>query len=141
MARLTTSSGRVSSFFGVALGAQSARIAAVAIGERALRLAGCHDDVGGIDDDDVVAGVDMRGEDRAVLATKHTGDLGSEPAQDEPVSVDPRQTRCSSLGFGEYVRTSVLCSVSTLVLACRNRRRRWNGREPQAQLARAGKQR
>src|SRR5690606_30120179 len=45
-------------------------------------------DLVGIDDDDVVAVVDMRGEGRLVLAAETVGDDGGETADDETLGVD-----------------------------------------------------
>src|SRR5208283_2134850 len=85
---------------GVADRPQSAWVAAVAVGERPASLAGCHDDLGGVDDDHVVTGVDMGGEDGTVLAAKHAGDLAREPPEDEAVGVDdaPNALQLARLG-------------------------------------------
>ncbi len=73
---------------GVARRPETPGVAAVAVGERPVALAGGHDDLGGVDHDDVVAGVEVGGEDRAVLAAKHACDLGREAAENEAVGVD-----------------------------------------------------
>ena len=54
----------------------------MAVGELTVALAGGHDDLGRVDDDDVVAGVEVRGEDHPMLASEHTCNLGREPAED-----------------------------------------------------------
>ena len=51
-------------------------------------LVGRDDHLGGVHDDDVVAGVDVAGERRLVLAAQHAGDLGRHPAEDKTVGVD-----------------------------------------------------
>src|SRR5262245_18666747 len=50
-------------------------------------LAGEHDLIG-IDDDDIVAAIHMRGEARLVLASEPHGDERREPAHDEAVGID-----------------------------------------------------
>ncbi len=54
----------------------------------AIGLARGEHDLVGVHDDHEVAGVEVRGEDRLVLAAEHAGDLGAQPAEDEPVRVD-----------------------------------------------------
>jgi hypothetical protein len=67
----------------------------VAVGHLLLALAAGELHLGGVDDDHVVAGVDVGGEDRLVLAAQHAGDLGRHPPErlavgvhDVPVAAD-----------------------------------------------------
>ena len=60
----------------------------MAVGHLLLTLVGGEHDLGGIDDDHVVTGVDVRGEDRLVLATEDPGDLGGEAAEHHAIGVD-----------------------------------------------------
>ena len=53
-----------------------------------LRLARGEHHLGGVDHDDVVAGVDVGGERRLVLAPQERGHLGGQPAEDQAVGVD-----------------------------------------------------
>src|SRR5579872_2029556 len=72
----------------VAGGGEPPRIAAVAIDDLLLRLVGREHHFGGVHHDDVVAGVDVRGEDRLVLAPQARGNLGGQASQHETVGVD-----------------------------------------------------
>ena len=65
--------------------------------------------LGGVDDDHVVAGVDVGGEDRLVLAPQHPGDLGGQAAEDGAVGVDlePDTLDVGRLG-GEGAHVGVL---------------------------------
>ena len=51
-------------------------------------LAGGQDDLVGVDDDDVVTGVDVGREDRLVLAAQDVGDLGGQAAEHQALGVD-----------------------------------------------------
>ena len=57
---------------------EATRIAGVAVIDLVLALLRCHCNLGGVDNDHEVAGVDMRSEDRLVLAPQQRGDLGGE---------------------------------------------------------------
>ena len=57
-------------------------------------------DLVGVDDDDVVAGVDVRREDRLVLAAEDAGDLGGETAEDHALGVDDVPLAGDLAGFG-----------------------------------------
>ena len=91
----------------VRLRLDAARVAAVAVHPLAIGLAGGQHDLLGVDDDDVVAGVEVGSEDRLVLAAQHAGDLGGHAPEHEAVGVDDvplagdlagfRGCRCASL--------------------------------------------
>ena len=51
-------------------------------------LVGRHHDLGGVDDDHVVAGVDVAGEGGLVLAAQHASHLGGHAAEHQAVGVD-----------------------------------------------------
>jgi hypothetical protein len=72
----------------------------VTVRERPVALAGSHEDLGGIDDDHVVTGVDVGSKDRAVLAAKHAGDLARKAAENKAVGVDnaPNALKLTRLG-------------------------------------------
>src|SRR4051794_6230694 len=72
----------------VGLLADAAGIAGVAIEDGLLRLVGRHDDLGRVDDDHEVAGIDVGSEDRLVLPPQHAGDLSGQPAQHEILGID-----------------------------------------------------
>jgi hypothetical protein len=60
----------------------------VAVGQLLLALVAGQRDLLGVDDDDEVAGVDVRGEDRLVLAAEERRGLRGEPTEDDVVGVD-----------------------------------------------------
>ena len=62
-------------------------------------LAGEHDLLG-VDDDDVVTGVDVRGVGRLVLAAEAIGDDRCEAADNQPVRVDHNPLLFHLAGFG-----------------------------------------
>ena len=66
----------------------AADIAGVMVVDLLLALSAGQHDLVRIDDDDVVAVIDVRGEGRLVLAAQPHGDDGGEPADDQPVGVD-----------------------------------------------------
>ena len=72
----------------VPLRLQAAGVAAVAVDLLVVGLALGEHDLVGVDDDHVVAGVDVRGERRLVLAAQHAGGLGAQATEHEPVGVD-----------------------------------------------------
>jgi hypothetical protein len=72
----------------VRLALQTARVAGVAVHLLLVGLALGHDDLVGVDDDHVVARVDVRGEHGLVLAAQHASDLGAETAEDHALGVD-----------------------------------------------------
>ena len=49
---------------------------------------GCHHDLGGVHDDDVVAHIHVAGKRRLVLAAQHACHLGGHAAQHQAVGVD-----------------------------------------------------
>ena len=61
-----------------------------------------------VDDDHVVAGVDVRRPDRLVLAAQQRRDLGREAAEDRAFGVDHVPRRVMSAGLGVNVRTRIL---------------------------------
>ena len=69
-------------------GGEAPRVPAVTVGELALRLARCEHHLVGVHHDDVVTGVEVRGEHRLVLAPQHRGHLGGQPAEHQAVGVD-----------------------------------------------------
>src|SRR5215218_2143709 len=69
-------------------GLEAARVAGVAVGDLLLELAPGEPHLGRVDDDHVVAGVDVGRVDRLVLAPQDAGDLGGQPAKDLAVGVD-----------------------------------------------------
>ena len=72
----------------VRLGRQTAGIPRVAVDPLGRHLVAAHHDLVGVDDHDVVTGVDVGSEDRLVLAAQDASDLGSEPAEDDALGVD-----------------------------------------------------
>jgi hypothetical protein len=60
----------------------------VPVGDLLLTLVAGQRDLAGVDDDDEVTGVDVRGEDRLVLAAEQGGGLRGQPAEDDVVGVD-----------------------------------------------------
>ncbi len=87
----------------------------MAVGQLAPCLARGHHHLGGVDHDDVVAGVDVGGQDRAVLAAQDPCHLGGQAAEHEPVGVDD-VPRALDLGWlWAYVGTeSFLGSVDPM---------------------------
>src|SRR4029079_12741550 len=75
-------------------------------------------DLLGVDDDDVVAAVDVRGEGRLVLAAQAHGDDRGEPAEHQPVGVDqhPLLLHVGSLEakglHGSFFREAALMGAS-----------------------------
>ena len=70
------------------LALDAAGMAGVPVEDFALGLAAGQAHLLGVDDDDVVAAIDVRGEGRLVLAAQTHGDDRGEAAQDQPVGVD-----------------------------------------------------
>lgn len=60
-------------------------------------------DLLGIDDDDIVATINMRGELGLVLAAQALGNDGGQTTQNEALGVDQVQPRVTSAGFSESV--------------------------------------
>ena len=69
-------------------GGQAARVAGVAVGHLGGQLVAGQGDLLGVDDDDEVAGVDVRGEGRLVLAAQQGRGLDGEAAEDDVGGVD-----------------------------------------------------
>jgi len=67
---------------------QAARETGVAVLHHAVTLVGRDRDLVGVDDDDEVAGVGVRGELRLVLATEDVGDLDGESTENHISGVD-----------------------------------------------------
>src|SRR5215212_10434053 len=94
---------------------EAARVARVPVGDLLLALAPGQPDLGRVDDDHVVAGVDVGGEDRLVLAAQDAGHLGGQPAEDLAVGVDdvpvagqvPRSRRERSACWRRHAGNSV----------------------------------
>src|SRR5829696_3015823 len=94
---------------------EAAGVARVAVGDLLLELAPGQPDLGRVDDDHVVAGVDMGGVDRLVLAAQDAGHLGGQPAEDLAVGVDdvpvagqvPRSRRERSACWRRHAGSSV----------------------------------
>ena len=84
----TADLGVVGHDLGVACGLEAAGVAGVAVGDLLGLLARGEHDLGRVDHDDVVAGVDVGGEDRLVLAPQQAGDLGGHATEHQPVGVD-----------------------------------------------------
>src|SRR5690606_17777389 len=82
------------------LGLQTAGVAGVAVDALRVHLVAAHHDLVGVDHDHVVAGVDVGGEDRLVLAAQDAGDLGGEPAEDQALGVDHVPLTLDLAGFG-----------------------------------------
>ena len=61
---------------------EAARVAGVAVGHLGGLLVAGEGDLVGVHDDDEVTGVDVRGEDRLVLAAQEVGGLDGEAAED-----------------------------------------------------------
>jgi len=80
--------GLVGQQVGVGPRRQTTGVSRVAVDELVLGLARGQDDLGRVDDDDVVAGVEVRGEDRLVLAAQEASDLGGETPEDHALGVD-----------------------------------------------------
>ena len=68
--------------------AQAARVAGVPVEELGVPLVAGDGDLAGVDDDDEVAGVDMRGVDRLVLAPQQLRGLAGQPAEHDVGRVD-----------------------------------------------------
>src|SRR4051812_27270239 len=68
--------------------AQTARVARVPVRALLLALRTREGDLAGVDDDDEVTGVDVRGEDRLVLAAEERRDVGGESPEDDVGGVD-----------------------------------------------------
>src|SRR5262245_7397298 len=85
---------------GVGAGLEAAGVAGVAVDDLALGLAGGEDDLGGVHHDDVVAGVEVGGEGRLVLAAQEAGHLGRHTAEDEAVGVDEVPGASDLAGLG-----------------------------------------
>src|SRR3954451_21179164 len=67
---------------------EAARVARVAVRDLGLPLVAGQRHLAGVDDHHVVAGVDVRGERRLVLATQEGRGVSSQAAQDDVRSVD-----------------------------------------------------
>ena len=67
---------------------QAARVTRVVVRELLGRLVGGQDDFVGVDDNHVVAAVDVRGEVDAVLAAKQRGGDGGDAAKDEALGIN-----------------------------------------------------
>ena len=88
MLRRTASSGLRPVEVAERLGLEAAGVPRVAVDDLALGLVGREHDLVGVHDDDVVAGVEMRGEGGLVLAAQDPGDLGGEAAEDHALGID-----------------------------------------------------
>ena len=88
MARRTASSGLAAWASAKVCALEPARVAGVPVDDLLLGLVGGEHDLVGVDHDHVVAGVEVRGEHRLVLAAQDAGDLGGEAAEHEALGVD-----------------------------------------------------
>ena len=79
--------------------AQTARVARVVVGELLGGLVGGEDHLVGVDDDDVVAAVDVRGEVDAVLATQQRGGDRGDATEDQALGVDHEPVAGDLTGF------------------------------------------
>ncbi len=82
---------------------EPAGVAGMAVVALVRELVAGHRDLLGIDDDDEVAGVDVRRVRRLALAAQSVGDLGREPSERLPVGVDDQPVSLTVCRFG-YVR-------------------------------------
>ncbi len=81
----------------------AARMAGVVVVDLLVALAAGEHHLVGIDDDDVVAAVDMRREGRLVLAAQAVGDDRGEAADDEASASINTHFFSTSAGFSEEV--------------------------------------
>jgi len=70
------------------LGLDAARVTGVAVVQLAFGLAQRNVELAGVDHDHVIADVDVRGEDRLVLATKELRNLGRQASENDAFGVD-----------------------------------------------------
>jgi hypothetical protein len=80
--------GSLGQQFDVTASPEATGIAGVAVVDLALSLAGCEHDLGGVDDDHVVASIEVRRENGLVLASEDSRHFSRETAEDRAVSVD-----------------------------------------------------
>ena len=92
-------------------GGEAARVAGVAVGQLVGRLVAGEGDLLGVDDDDEVTGVHVRGEDRLVLAAQQVRGLDGEAAQDDVGGVDDVPLALDVTGLGA-VRAHGECLLS-----------------------------
>ena len=88
MLRRIASSGLRPSSFSYDLGLHAAGVTAVAVHALVGGLVLGEHDLAGVDDDDVVAGVDVRGEDRLVLAAQDAGGFGAHATEHQAIGID-----------------------------------------------------
>ena len=103
MPRTASSTSRTGCFCADVLGAlfaQAAFVAAVIPVELLFFLAAGQLDLRRVDDDDVIAGVDVRRVDRLVLALQQAGRLGRDAAQDLALGVDDVPLPLHTAGSG-----------------------------------------
>jgi len=82
-------------------------------------------DLGGVDDDDVIAGIDVGGVDRLVLAHEPRGDFRGEAAEDfvggvddEPASVDMSDFGDGGCAAGLAMRRMGLAGAAVVMTTC-----------------------
>ena len=81
-------------------GLEAARVAGVAVDELLLGLVRGEHDLVGVDHDDVVAGVEVGGEGRLVLAAQDAGHLGGQAAEHQALGVDDVPVAGDLAGLG-----------------------------------------
>ena len=86
--RRTASAGLRLQLGGVGGAADATGVSGVVVHHLSIRLAGGQHHLVGVDDDDVVTGVDVGAEGGLVLATQHPGDLGRHSPQGQTLGVD-----------------------------------------------------
>jgi hypothetical protein len=77
----------------------------VVVGLLLDQLAAGQRDLGGVDDDDEVATVNVRREGRLVLAPQEDRGLAGQTAEDDVSGVDDEPLALNLAGLGVYVRT------------------------------------
>ena len=95
----TASSGLRARRVGEGLALDAARVARVAVHHLALGLVGGEYHLRGVDHDHVVAGVEVRGEDRLVLAPRSPGHLTGHAAEHHALGVDDEPAALDLGGF------------------------------------------
>ena len=103
----------------------AADIAGVVVIDLLVALAAGEHHLLGVDDDDIVAVVDMRGEGRLVLAAQAHGDDRREPPDDEALGVDEKPFlldvgRLGRMGLAEHDGSAMLAGGGLLAVKTRN---------------------
>lgn len=93
---------------GVVDSLQTARVTRVAVGDLLLTLVAGEGDLVGVDDDDEVAGVEVVGEARLVLAAQERGGVRGEAAENDVGGVDDQPFALDLASLGRKVRVTVV---------------------------------